>query len=563
MANGNPFGSDPLNRRVLPKGIPAGRYLFGPQGMFSEGITAENRALAQDEARKGVVAAFQKKVIELSAMGKSPQAALVQALNTPEGQEFFNVAGDDLKTVTEALRGALVPPTEIRGPGQETTEVGTGRVLGSTPPSDIQTLRGMAQMAGYEEGSEDFKAIARAQLGAAGTTEKERATRWLVNQGVLTELEGNKSLAGQLVVQPVSNFETDPATGQTRERFLGVSITDLTNGTNRFIAANQLPQGVQAAVARAPVQEGAARPGAPVEQPTQGLQQQGLQQPPLPARKPTPPALGAEGLPEAGAEAAPGAEAPKAVATIFGEGTDPSIMFAGAGLVPALIDVLGSIGEQIDPRLSAGLVTNQRAAIRNLRTAALGLTSSNNSRLKIVAEELLSTLPSTGVLEGPQSAIRTTLEFQDRLMKLRKEQSEVFQQNRGADARSTKLRQAADADINAIDTALAAMPTKEQMVARLKLFEEGKGGAFTPAQAMEIFKKSGARLMEDLEGTGQGSALDKLRSQGPSAVTLQDISAMDRNAVRTFVLGASAEELDALPPEVRALIKQKATEAPK
>jgi hypothetical protein len=166
-------------------------------------------------------AAF-KSLSEAVQAGVPPQKAILQFVNSPEGQNFFMTDADPVSAISGFLKNAVgesytLNPGDVRmGPDD--------KPVASVPTQEteaVRTFNAMAETAGLSPA--ETAELARAQLikqSSGDTTSEDRALSRMVNEGKITQEFADKKRANLISIQQDRN-----AAGETT----GYTLVDATN----------------------------------------------------------------------------------------------------------------------------------------------------------------------------------------------------------------------------------------------------------------------------------------------------------------------------------------------
>lgn len=199
-----------------PVAAPAPRSyssLFDPQASGIRGIIGgimgnptrgEYQQQVQGQARS---AGFQKLAQAVSA-GTPPQKALLDFVNSPEGQQFMVSDADPMGSVTGFLK-TIAPapkdPINLAPGGQLRDPNDPSKILAENQTGKLKDFQGMAALANLSP--QEIQQLARAQLarGEGDPTQSEQAMSKLVSGGLIDQDTANKFLAGVISIVPVKN----------------------------------------------------------------------------------------------------------------------------------------------------------------------------------------------------------------------------------------------------------------------------------------------------------------------------------------------------------------------
>lgn len=217
----------------------------------ASGAPTQEMALAQKNGAmsSGMMQALQQRI----DAGMSPQKAVVDVMNSPEGQQWFTTPGatpmqditqylaatttkpKDMMNVSEggsvfdpnsgkvvyhapekliSIEGNLVDPAsrqtvwtapdkgQVLAPGAVMFK--DGKITGQNPTTDMQNATGFLDMAkATPEEREKFAEVMSQGLETKDMTQTERATKWLLDNGMIDAEAKHKFDAGLLSWQPI------------------------------------------------------------------------------------------------------------------------------------------------------------------------------------------------------------------------------------------------------------------------------------------------------------------------------------------------------------------------
>jgi len=252
--------------------------------------------------------------------------------------------------------------------------------------------------------------------------------------------------------------------------------------------------------------------------------------------------------------------APKGFTPVANLMADPSEMFLGAGLAPITSELIGGIAGQLgakgggDQSQSSDI---RRNGLRQLRFAVQGLNAGNKGQQS--KQELglaLDLVPSMGPLESPEQALNNGIQLFDMISKWRQQASE-FEAN---DTSPKEDRLAASQRMHQLDTVMAALPTREQMVAQLEKVQKGTSSALTPDNLIEQAKEffgSAEGAVSNAASTAVGAPKAEATPKAAPAkpVTPQDIGKMTMEQLGAVDVDSISDlaTLDALSARYNAL----------
>lgn len=422
-------------------------------------------------------AEIMKDLSEIHAQnGGNPQKAILQFLQTPQGQKLFSTPGavDTLTTWTKAITpptpqtfntpagtqtsvmdpnnpgktmaSVSQPTTEMQNyqggvptpvttaPGSQTNVLQKGQPTNtfSAPTTEVQNFNALTgKMAGLKP--EELSQLAVNALNPGEVQQKALAVAGLVKNGAIDQDMGNKLLAGTIDIKEEMNDN-----GEKTGRYI---LTDKATGAGKVI--NPVGQGLPTTSA----------PGTPT----------------IPGAGKTP------ALPQG---------------SVNPDGTvDPSKAFnakdsMGLGVGPLATGVAfaGHILRSFNPgndEQSSLATSARRDAILRMRTALVEVGGSNG-RLKSKVESWLKQAPDTGPMGDPKDTYRNLIDLHDDLkaqIASEQETARDFLHQPHANIKEAKE------NVIRLQNVLDHMPTRETSVMMYNNLTKGTAGAITPVQA--------------------------------------------------------------------------------
>lgn len=470
------------------------------------------------QAAGGATGDALKALSDLRAQGQTPQQAIIQFLQTPQGKDYFVQAGPDgLKQLTEGLQ-ATVPPTPavhtvapggqlfqagpdgkmglvatnpkeqantVLSPGQTMVD-SEGKPLASVPEAgspDVVKFKQYAQIAGLPQ--QEIQRLAAMQIDPSKTpTEKATAIQKLVTDYGLDQRTGQAMLAGAIQVIP----QKDSYGNTTGD----VTIIDTTN-----------PQAVQSikinpnnSVSVSPVPGLKATPNSTGIGPSGTFEGASAVSPSA-----TPGITPASG---AGTGVLPASKAdPTANKQYFGDKAD---MFLGAGLVAHAVGAASKVGETISPELISkeGAKANDRQTqLAHLTNTLLSMGEQGNGFgiNKSIINSFKDLLPSADSLtETPHAAIQKGIRL------LQKVQIEIGAEEGAASnsALPQSERVASAKRAEGWRRVERALPTMEQMDNMEKAIRNGTAGALNVESGAKAIIDQGGKAVNSGKKQVQG-----------------------------------------------------------
>lgn len=148
------------------------------------------------------LAALQSRI----ANGMTPQQAVVDFTGSPEGIKFFGSSQDPIGAIKGFLQMSQKAPDKFEAvsPGSTLANMTQGKLTDQTvPTTELQTAKGFMDLANLDP--EGVQTISKAFLNKMSSTtenktQKEAAIDWLVANGKLDKLTGEKWKAGLILV---------------------------------------------------------------------------------------------------------------------------------------------------------------------------------------------------------------------------------------------------------------------------------------------------------------------------------------------------------------------------
>lgn len=358
------------------------------------------------------------------AAGMPPQRAMLDFVNSEEGQEFFVSGGgfSDLANIVKGVSPAPLPDPINMGAGSSIFQpdgAGGGSMIANNPVGEVQKFQAMTDFANMTKA--EIEETARAQMAAelgGDPTEGEAAVGRLVQSGRMSRETGDLMLSGAYKVQPILD-----QSGAT----VGHALVDISTGTmtqlpNNNSDPNKMPQ------------PGDANHAAGV---TPGTSEHDLEQM---DNQPT-----------------------------FQGMTNPADVVDSAGPVGFLMEKLGPIAGNLFPALSPVETTRNRKILGSIMADA-NMLAKNGKVLATEMNDLRSLADTLKVFTDPQSATQTLLSLHDRYDNHEKELLEME-----ADPKTTAaVRGDAALDLAAIRRAKANLPSRESLTAKAAVLKSKK-----------------------------------------------------------------------------------------
>lgn len=466
LFSGNPFqratGGDPWEglREVTPmaqrvpmqpqaqptsRAQPMPKYnpLFASDGPFSD-MGPLGALLAQGPSRQEVLLqqagmgqqAAVSGIGQRISAGMSPQRALLDFANSPEGQEFF-VSGGGFSDLANIVKGVSpAPPVEgvVLGPGAMLANPITGQQMGANPVGEVQKFQAMTDFANMTEA--EIAQTARAQMAqdmAGNPTEGEAARAALVASGKISQETSNLIGAGMIKIQPILD-----QSGAT----VGHAMVNMVDGTTTMLkpaatAPGQLPQ---------------------------------------------------PGSKDYAAGVTPGTEtdAIDNNGPTFQGMTNPADIVDSAGPVGWLMEKLGPIAGNAFPAMSPVETTRNRKALGAIMADANMLAKSGKI-LKTEMDDLRALADTLKVFTDPSSAAQTLISLHDRYTNL-----ELKLNEQANDPKTTaQVRGDAILDLAALKRAKANLPSRESLTAKLEALQAKK-----PFETLGNQMQEGEKVLE-------------------------------------------------------------------
>lgn len=406
--------------------------------------------------------------------GKTPQQALVNFLQRPEGVELF-IRDPDLMTTLQQLQKQATPPEPkmtVAGPGQNvySTINGVTTKVGGAAPTVVQELLGLQEIAKLDPA--DFQEMARLTMlpAEARRTAQERAVASLISAGKISQETGQKIIGGIIKVLPIKN-QYGEETGQ-------VSIIDIASGN--------------------------------VIQPGKANQ----------------PGNDTSTIPDT-AKNHDGTIDPSKL--FRGKAT----MFLGTGIAPIMVSTLSSILEQIDPKMilePGAKAHSQRQDIRELHAALINLRD-NASGLnipKITIDTLIKLAPGLGAFDTPHNSVISGIKLLDKV----NEEVAANEASTRDPALPVEERKKAASRMTSWRRVQRALPSMPEMVAMEEAIRQGDAGALTLRGAVEDSTGGARRGVNELRnpgGKGTPQPTNDFSKMSPEQLLAIDPKTLDAN----------------------------------
>lgn len=199
-------GSNPFSSALFASdsgGLP------GLIGMLTGAPTRQE--MAQNKASEGQRQGFvglQKRI----ASGMSPQAAVVDFMQSPEGQQFFTSSQDPIGALKGYLQTTQTAPDKfsLASPGQTVFNETQGTLGQHLPGAEASNVQDLATMADYTPAQTRQVADAMLQQKGAGPngTEAERGFKTLVDQKLISPEMAAKMTSGVVSIKPTNDSLT-------------------------------------------------------------------------------------------------------------------------------------------------------------------------------------------------------------------------------------------------------------------------------------------------------------------------------------------------------------------
>lgn len=401
--------------------------------LMANGPTRQEVLLQQaGQGQQAAVAGIGQRI----SAGMSPQRALVDFANSPEGQEFF-VSGGGFSDLANIVKGVSpAPPVEgvVLGPGAMLANPITGQQMGANPVGEVQKFQAMTDFANMSE--PEIAQAARAQMAqdlSGNPTEGEAARAALVRAGKISQETSDLLGAGMIKIQPILD-----QSGAT----VGHAIVNMVDGTTTMLkpadtAPGQLPQ-----------------PGS--KDYAAGIT----------------PGTGTEEIGNNG--------------PVFQGMTNPADIVDSAGPVGWLMEKLGPIAGNAFPAMSPVETTRNRKALGAVMADANMLAKSGKI-LKTEMDDLRSLADTLKVFTDPSSAAQTLISLHDRYDNLETQLNELAN-----DPKTTaQVRGDAILDLSGIKRARSNLPTRESLTAKLEALQSKQ-----PLETLTNTMQEGEKALE-------------------------------------------------------------------
>lgn len=425
---------------LLAQGPTKGEYL------------AEKLGMAQQAALSGIGLRLQG--------GMTPQRAILDFANSPEGVDFFTSGGGftDLANVAKGL----TPPVEenvVMSPGQELRGSTTGALVASVPPSDVTKFNAMTDLAGLTDQEKQQMAQATLLKDTTGDlSAAEGAMNRLVAGGRIKQETADLILGGVLTTKPI----LDEA-GKT----IGYGVVDLSSPDGSI---KQLPTNGQA-------------PG----------------QLPQPNSRDYAPGVTPGTEPEKQPDNGP----------MFEGMTDPADIVDAAGPIGWLIGRFGPLFGNYDPSMAGNETVQKRNALGRIMADAAAL-AKDGKVLKSEMDDIRALSDTLGIMQSPISVAEKLLAMHDAYDNADKVLAATI-----ANPNST-AKNIGDARIEqaAIRRAKANMPTRQSLLAKKERL-----GAMQPGAAL---KEAVTGAEEAVTKTEKNLGVTPPEAKAPGAAGPQD-----------------------------------------
>lgn len=218
---------------MAPAPSPTYNAFFDPSAGGARGLLGSlmgNPTRQEYAAQKvgSARAAGFRKLSDAIEAGVPPQKAILQFVETPEGQNFFATSTDPAGELAQYMNQAVGKPKEDYTLNGQRFSGQTNEVIATGAEQDteaVRTFRGMSQIAGLSP--EEQATLARGKLaaGEGDPTQSEAAMEQLVKAGKIDPLTAQKWLAGVISIVPVK----DAAGNVTGQQVFDASTNQVIN----------------------------------------------------------------------------------------------------------------------------------------------------------------------------------------------------------------------------------------------------------------------------------------------------------------------------------------------
>lgn len=387
-------------------------------------------------------AAIQEYLSRIQA-GMPPQKALIEAAQTPAGQDLFMNDPDAVATITNFMKGTM-EPRETLSPGQAVFE--GNRMVANLPPSDVQSFERLSELAQLDDTSKAELAkltmLHNANPGGGGDgTQKERAISQMVAAGRLSPELGQDLLAGIIQIMPIRNPNT--------QEFEGIASVNMATGEVNFLQPGQ--GGAQPGAGPA-----GAQPGAQPQQPLSPEAEKRVQQ--------------------------------MTPSQVYQRLKDPADILDGAGPIAAAEELSGKLFGSLFPSLSAEDVAIRRQGLAAIRLQTQYLRDLIGSRGFSADVGMLDEIANgTNTFTNPVIVGNQLLQLHNLL-----DTRQSLEAERANSGTTAEERGQARQILHTIDAVRASLPPRENLVAKLEVLRnapsplpgllESLGGAATQVE---------------------------------------------------------------------------------
>lgn len=425
---------------------PSQDGLFGFLGRMSGAPTRDeyNKQVIGNSRAKGL-----QKLQALIDTGASPQKALLQFVQTPEGQDMLIHDFDGLQQATAFLASSQETPTKLEkwSPGDIIGNPMTGEVVTRIPGQDEIDRMALYELAQLSPEEQQELAEAEARRKATGdATASEQALTRLVQDGQINQTTADKLLGGVLVQIPQRDADGN---------LIGYSLYDYSTNKTENVMGN------------APTE---------LEQPEKVEGPGGSLQAVIDAITPE--------------ERAAGASAADIV--------------DGAGPYGALSESLGGFFGNFNPNLAGERWKRYRTALRIIQNDAQNIrgaqTDGRSFALDAGLIQNVTDLTNNSSGMNPLHAANTLIQWHDYLQQSLVEATETRQDPNT----SKQVRASAAEAIVAIASAMKSLPSRQELEAKLATLRSEEGGIIgrqlsDTEQAVEETVDSAGNLLSGVE----------------------------------------------------------------
>lgn len=454
MREANPFAAalSGAPQSQAPQG-PGYSSLFDPEAGGITGLIGRAAGLPtrEEDYQRKQGAMRGPAMMELTdrlGKGMSPQQAVLDFVQTPEGQQFFMQGEDAMAQIKEFMQLAVAPPVEpekgqVMAPGTIMVGENSGRTMAQNLPTEIQVNNALFEIGGLTP--EEQALVARGQLAKSTTGDfsaEEDAWNRLIATGRASRETADLSLSGALQLVPLYD--------QAGKQY-GQGIWDKTQ--QRMVQVGDTPQ--------------------------------------------IAPQAGEEGFADGITEGArPEDKAQVNIQELYRGMEDPADIVEGAGLVPAFNETVGGIAGQFLPELESADIKKKRNALGAIRASIQRLRGVQEGRGFSADVGMLDRLGNTlGVATSAKGAAQTLLSLHDYL----DQRSGAALLEEKNSATTAEVRGGAAQEGAVIRQIKKDLPPRANLVAKLAELEGAEGAI---PEAVKKIPGVASEIMEGAEEEG-------------------------------------------------------------